>query len=416
LQAKTLRGVDSNVTQAVFLQGDTLNWEKPLLPLLLTCYNNGTVAVWNVNKGEIVWKVEKEQTSCVAVHPSLDHFAVGAVSGPVHIYSSKDWAVKATFQIASAEAVAPMKMAYVAVKDVKTTSWWLLVGVSNGDVEVLDAGKEYTRLGHLKGSALSSLTAMDVGTSGVIAVCGKSGDVGVWMINILKKEFAKGESPAPHILLNRREPVAHHIPMFEDEEIWAPQGLLRRLPLFSVDAPRYMCWLPQHSSHLAVACGHQVELWDLTSKIAECTKNYGTWRAPDSGYTLSDPSKVLVQRSAVQSLVPSGEYLVIGDRSGCIQVWSIKDGVSLQQFQDHKGAIKGLFGDPFRMVSCSTDFSLRVYRWKDNEGKKVLESKYTLLGGSVAMKSHDGFNAVLCSLNCCIGIAGKLVKVYIFGS
>ena len=53
------------------------------------------------------------------------------------------------------------------------------VGVSNGDVEVLDAGKEYTRLGHLKGSALSSLTAMDVGTSGVIAVCGKSGDVGV---------------------------------------------------------------------------------------------------------------------------------------------------------------------------------------------------------------------------------------------
>jgi hypothetical protein len=49
-KAKTLRGVDSNVTQAVFLQGDTLNWEKPLLPLLLTCYNNGTVAVWNVNK------------------------------------------------------------------------------------------------------------------------------------------------------------------------------------------------------------------------------------------------------------------------------------------------------------------------------------------------------------------------------
>ena len=76
-----------------------------------------------------MWKVEKEQTSCVAVHPSLDHFAVGAVSGPVHIYSSKDWAVKATFQIASAEAVAPMKMAYVAVKDVKTTSWWLLVGM-----------------------------------------------------------------------------------------------------------------------------------------------------------------------------------------------------------------------------------------------------------------------------------------------
>lgn len=61
--------------------------------------------------------------------------------------------------------------------------------------------------------------------------------------------------------------------------------------------------------------------------------------------------------------------------------------------------------DNLRVVSCSRDFSLRVYRWSRTQEKPVatsgrtkeeggvgvgvgLESRYTLLGGSVALKTQ----------------------------
>ena len=52
------------------------------------------------------------------------------------------------------------------------------------------------------------------------------------------------------------------------------------------------------------------------------------------------------------------------------------------------------------MLTCSTDFSIRVYRWANVQSGPVvvgaaaskahaqLESKYTLLGGSVALKTQ----------------------------
>ena len=46
------------------------------------------------------------------------------------------------------------------------------------------------------------------------------------------------------------------------------------------------------------------------------------------------------------------------------------------------------------MLSCSKDFSIRVYRWIRDDEKKLnqslplLESRYQLLGGSVAMKTQ----------------------------
>ena len=74
-----------------------------------------------------MWRVALERTCCVAVHPSTDHIALGVVSGLVHVYSSKEWALCTTFRVDSDEGVAPVKMFYVSMKDDKATSWLLLV-------------------------------------------------------------------------------------------------------------------------------------------------------------------------------------------------------------------------------------------------------------------------------------------------
>ena len=80
--------------------------------------------------------------------------------------------------------------------------------------------------------------------------------------------------------------------------------------------------------------------------------------------------------------------LVTGDGAGCIRVLDLKSGQQLQVFQDHKGRVTDLFGDRFRVLSCSSDFSIRVYRWLQVDNAAQLESRYTLLGGSVVHKEQ----------------------------
>ena len=168
----------------------------------------------------------------------------------------------------------------------------------------------------------------------------------IWIVDLLKKDFADQEDPLPHISLNRgRAPILLFDDPFFDDLDDLPVRRERRLPpLFAVNAPRRMQWLPSRSGTLAVASGGVIELWDLAGKLDECRKNYKTWRAPDDGYKAVDPTRVLNLGSHVHCLVSSGEYLVTGDAAGCVQVWDVAKGMCMQQFRDHKGAVTGLFG------------------------------------------------------------------------
>ena len=98
----------------------------------------------------------------------------------------------------------------------------------------------------------------------------------------------------------------------------------------------------------------------------------------------------------------ANDLIITGDWEGCVRVLDLKTGIQLQMFHDHKGKVIDLFGDRFRVLSCSSDFSIRVYRWVGLGGASKnasLESRYTLLGGSVAFKqqyvcSYSFFHAV----------------------
>ena len=162
----------------------------------------------------------------------------------------------------------------------------------------------------------------------------------------MKRDFAEQENPLPHVSLNRgRAPILLFDDPFFEELDDLPVPRERRLPpLFAVNAPRRMQWLPSRAGTLAVASGGVIELWGLADKLEECRKNYKTWRAPDDGYKVVDPTQVLNLGAHVHCLVSSGEYLVTGDAAGCVQVWDVAKGVCTQQFRDHKGAVTGLFG------------------------------------------------------------------------
>ena len=87
----------------------------------------------------------------------------------------------------------------------------------------------------------------------------------------------------------------------------------------------------------------------------------------------------------------ANDLLITGDVEGRVRVLNPKSGQLLQTFHDHKGRVTDLYVDRFRVLSCSVDFSVRVYRWvREAEAGKAacLESRYTLLGGSVALKQQ----------------------------
>ena len=135
--------------------------------------------------------------------------------------------------------------------------------------------------------------------------------------------------------------------------------------------------------------------------------------------------------------------LVMGDEMGVVRVVDPMTGACLKRFHDHKGAVTDLhavsyknnfasliFGvqDSFRVLSCSKDYSIRVFQWlrSDESNTPQLRSRYQLLGGSVALKkqsvyfilvlllvindffllSSDGFHQVSCEAGSCVGVAG----------
>eukprot|EP00058_Branchiostoma_floridae_P009147 XP_002594635.1 hypothetical protein BRAFLDRAFT_77615 [Branchiostoma floridae] len=98
-----------------------------------------------------------------------------------------------------------------------------------------------------------------------------------------------------------------------------------------------------------------------------------------------------------------------------LKTWSLQNDGSLTEektYTDHQGPVTGIHVDHYKAVSCSDDFSIRVYQWGREGGRTILDSKYTLLGGSLQRAS--GFQSVLSDYTSCVGISGNVLKAYTF--
>ena len=120
--------------------------------------------------------------------------------------------------------------------------------------------------------------------------------------------------------------------------------------------------------------------------------------------------------SSCLSMGPGREF-VIGGNNGQVEQFTIdaKNTIQLvKEFSNHKSMVRAVFATGCRVMSCSNDFSIRVYVWKKEGGRRILESKYTLLGGSLAINACPLFTHVVHDDVSCVGTNGKLLKVYVF--
>ncbi|XP_019862992.1 PREDICTED: uncharacterized protein LOC109591785 [Amphimedon queenslandica] len=125
---------------------------------------------------------------------------------------------------------------------------------------------------------------------------------------------------------------------------------------------------------------------------------------PNSSMKLSSS----VAGPVTQLVLMNGRILTTSGAT--LSVVDTSNGDTVESFTDHKDTITDIYADSYRVLTCSKDYSIRVYRWSNN----TLISLYQLLGGSVAHKTHDGFHKVLCSSGTCIGVAGNIIKLYNF--
>ncbi|KAL5468705.1 hypothetical protein EMCRGX_G029814 [Ephydatia muelleri] len=173
------------------------------------------------------------------------------------------------------------------------------------------------------------------------------------------------------------------------------------------------CWL--HNNCLATHFTKQIDIWDVNTAISATHERTFQFHYRESNiYT---PLRSIHTSHTLTCLCPSNQLLLAGDSSGNVHILDPTNGNCLQVFSKppHVSMVTDICADGERVISCSKDFSIRVYRWTQDNTTQ-LESLYTLLGGSVAHKKHDGFWKVLCTQSCCLGICGNQIKVYTFAA
>ena len=116
-----------------------------------------------------------------------------------------------------------------------------------------------------------------------------------------------------------------------------------------------------------------------------------------------------------------GSTVVSASHDHTVRLWDLNSLKALQTHTDHMGPVTGLYVDAYRVMSCSRDYSIRTYCWSKGvrssssqpENSTALDSKYTLLGGSL-QRAGNGFEKVVCDYSTCVGMANDVMKAYSF--
>lgn len=167
----------------------------------------------------------------------------------------------------------------------------------------------------------------------------------------------------------------------------ASSPLPPHLTLHTTELVTSSCWVESRCLATVTQHSNNIDLWDVGSHLDTLTK---ARRSLYDETNIYSPIRTICNEVPPLCLGVANELLITGDRDGHVRVLNPKTGEQLQIFQNHQGSITDLHADKFRVLTCSTDFSIHVYRWLTQPPGKpaLLESRYTLLGGSVALKQQ----------------------------
>ena len=339
--------------------------EKNAYPIVASCSQDKSVCLWNVREGKSLWKKQSHESSvaCLTMVAHDTLMASGDVEGGIKL-----WDVNTEQDTALQGSHSAVITSMVCVTDV---------------------------IGHGKGDTGNQL----------LIVGFRDGYVKMWDPRLTSSP--QYELTCPFGL--------NYVKLQSDHLLATASKLESTIKIFDIRHLAPDCWKRaemhtlQHPSDAVVTClswvqGKQNQLIAGFSNgdIIIWNTNNGQQIHCFQGHS-----------GEVSCISVRGSTLVSAGHDRTVRLWDLNLLKALQTHTDHVGAITGLYADSYRVMSCSRDYSIRTYCWSKVKDSSTLDSKYTLLGGSL-QRAGNGFEKVLCDYSTCVGMANDVLKAYSF--
>nr|XP_061803667.1 F-box/WD repeat-containing protein 12 [Nerophis lumbriciformis] len=379
---RSLRGHTGQIVGLVYLEKSSpLNPELWHIPdTVCSASTDGTVRAWNIQNGQLMWCSAKQGPLSSIISDEQHDFVITADSTGL----IKVWQGQTGKEVASNSAASTHCTLLQYNKD---NDWFLSIGKSLGS------------LCTLAGTALTERSS--------IMIC-DSFKVNILLVSPDKKWIIAGSKDnvdlSPKVIYtdSLTSPC-------EDEE-----PLCQFVPVTGCQAAVF---IPTQSARLAmVHCNERsnnkaLTVFNVSIKKSKYTSQIQVQQVESFSLPMGASSNILLEAKDSNSIVMAVDK----------QLWmySMK-GSLLASFTEHMMPITSMCVDSFRVVTASQDLSLHVFAWKhDRDRGLVLESRYSLLGGSHTMSR--GFSLVSCDFSSIVGsVQGKdgrdVLKAYTFTS
>ncbi|XP_078375149.1 uncharacterized protein LOC144658580 [Oculina patagonica] len=371
---KTLRGHKNQVTDMVFVTtNDIYNEEiieKNAYPIVASSSQDKTVCLWNVREGKSLWRKQCSESSvaCVTMVSHDTLMASGDVEGNIKLWdvnTGQDTALQGSHQ-----AVITSMLCGKNIIGQDTGNPLLIVGFRDGYVKMWD--NRITTSSQYELTGPFGLNYLKLRNDHLLATASKfESTIKIFDIRHLTPECWK--RPELHTLQHPSDAIV-----------------------------MCLCWVPGKQNRLIAGFNNgDIILWNVDSgQQIHCFQGH---------------------RGEVSCVSVLGSTLVSAGHDHTVRLWDLNSLKALQTHTDHVGPVTGLHVDAYRVMSCSRDYSIRTYCWSkamrssssQPENTRALDSKYTLLGGSL-QRAGNGFEKVVCDYSTCIGMANDVLKAYSF--
>lgn len=372
-QCRTLRGHKSVVTDAIYITSNDIYNEDLISeashPIVASCSMDKSVSLWSPREGKNMWRKEAHTTPVkhlsVVTHDAL--VASGDQGGAVKLWdinTGQNTELKDEHP-GGVTTMLTSRNIFAQSKGGKKLGL-LYVGCREGYIKLWDV-RDPTKPQHVLQGKFG-LNCIQLQREHLLAVSSSSDDtIQLFDIRNLSSEFKNSLFGS----------ISHP------------------------DGDSVTCMVPSSTNENLLAVGYlngDIILWDTVGRkelhrFHHCSK--------------------------ISALSTFGRILFSVAQDNIMHLWNTKTFAHIQQFEDHLGPITGLYVDAYRVMTCSRDYSIRVYRWLHYDSSlaegvnRKLESRYTLLGGSL-QRAGNGFEKVICDFSSCVGIANDVMKAYSF--